>query len=59
MHCIPAAAAGRVREVMYKHRETESVQAFLVKGQPDTDVIHGRWAWDNYTAPFHRGSFSI
>lgn len=46
-------------EGMYKQRESESVQAFLVEGQPDTDVIRDRWAWDNSTGPCLRGSFAI
>lgn len=52
------AAEGRLRECTlartqarthidthaHSQRESESVLAFLVKGQPDTDVIRDRWA---------------
>lgn len=41
------------------YRGSESVQAFLVEGQPYTDVIRDRWAWDNSTALCLCGSIAI
>lgn len=48
MHHMYAAAEGSLRERervrTNRLRESESVLAFLVEGQPDTDVIRDRWA---------------